>query len=350
MRYEATICLRLKKVNMMEMNQQNMNQNNIEQAVNLLKSGELVAFPTETVYGLGADASNSAAVRKIFEAKNRPADHPVILHIYDQSQLDKWVESVPDIAYKLMQHFWPGALTLIFKARKTVSGLITGNQDTIGLRMPSNPIARELLKQFGGAIAAPSANRFGKISPTKASHVWEELGDKVKLIIDGGDCSLGIESTIIDVTKIPPVLLRPGPLDVDLIKQISGVGVIDKGKDKNNNSDKDMPRVSGSLASHYAPKTPVKLFTFDELDCFAPQEDAALAMTKGVMSFRNKPTNLRDKIIWVKMSGDAVLYAHELYAVLRELDSKNLEIIYIELPPDEIIWQAIRDRLQRAAG
>lgn len=313
-----------------------------EQAVKLLKSGELVAFPTETVYGLGADASNPDAVRKIFEAKNRPADHPVILHIYDQSQLDHWVESVPETAYQLIQHFWPGPLTLIFKAKNNISPLITGNQDSIGLRMPSHPIARELLRQFGGAIAAPSANRFGKISPTKASHVAEELGDRVKLIIDGGDCNLGIESTIIDVTQTPPRLLRPGPLDVDAIKKISGVSVISK--------DKDSLRVSGSLLSHYAPKTPVKLFAFNELDCFAPQKDAGLAMTAGVMSFQNKPDNISKNIVWIKMSDDAVLYAHELYAVLRELDSKNLDMIYIELPPDKIIWQAVRDRLSRAAG
>lgn len=312
----------------------------IEEAVKLLKSGELVAFPTETVYGLGADASNPNAVRKIFEAKNRPADHPVILHIYDQSQLGDWVESMPDIAYKLIQHFWPGPLTLIFKAKKNISPLITGNQDSIGLRMPSNSIARELLKQFGGAIAAPSANRFGKISPTKASHVYEELGDKVKLIIDGGDCSLGIESTIIDVTKIPPVLLRPGPLDVDLIKQISGVSVIDK---NNNMIDKDLPRVSGSLASHYAPKTPVKIFSFDS---YESEKKGKF----GVMSFQDKPKNISKKIIWIKMSSDPILYAHELYAVLREVDAKNLSCIYVELPPDEIVWQAVRDRLSRAAG
>lgn len=325
----------------------------IEEAVKLLKSGELVAFPTETVYGLGADAGNPNAVRKIFEAKNRPADHPVILHIYDQDELDNWAESIPDIAYKLMQHFWPGPLTLIFKAKKNISPLITGNQDSIGLRMPSNPIARELLKQFGRAIAAPSANRFGKISPTKASHVYEELGDKVKLIINGGDCSLGIESTIIDVTKIPPVLLRPGPLDVDLIKQISGVSVIDKNNDKNNNMiDKDLPRVSGSLASHYAPKTPVKLFNFDGngghvavLLC-PPYENKNI----GMMSFQDKPRNISEKTIWIKMSSDPILYAHELYAVLREVDAKNLSCIYVELPPDEIVWRAIRDRLSRAAS
>jgi len=305
----------------------------IEKAVKLLKSGELVAFPTETVYGLGADASNPDAVRKIFEAKNRPADHPVILHIYDQSQLDHWVESVPEIAYQLIQHFWPGPMTLIFKAKKTVSPLITGNQDTIGLRMPSHPVARELLKQFGGAIAAPSANRFGKISPTKAIHVQEELGDKVKLIIDGGDCSLGIESTIIDVTHAPPVLLRPGPLDIDAIKKISGVLVISQ--------DKDSPRVSGSLVSHYAPKTPVKLFQF---------YDYKNQYNIGVMSFQDKSKNISEKTVWVKMPHDPVLYAHALYATLRELDSKNLDYIYIELPPDEIIWQAIRDRLNRAAS
>lgn len=349
----------------------------IEQAVKLLKSGELVAFPTETVYGLGADASNPIAVRKIFEAKNRPADHPVILHIYDVKQLDHWVESIPDVAYKLIQHFWPGPLTLIFKGKKTVSPLITGNQDTIGLRMPSHPIARELLKQFGGAIAAPSANRFGKISPTKASHVAEELGDKVKLILDGGDCSLGIESTIIDVTKTPPVLLRPGPLDIDLIKRISGVSVIDKNKDGNKKKninininedigeEENIPRVSGSLASHYAPNAPVRVFNFDDngghvaaLLC-PPYENKNESVNKneskhenkiGVMSFQDRPKNISENMIWIKMSLDPVLYAHELYAVLRELDSKNLNYIYIEMPPDKIIWQAIRDRLNRAAA
>jgi L-threonylcarbamoyladenylate synthase len=308
-----------------------MNQD-IEQAVQLLKSGELVAFPTETVYGLGADAKNPEAIKKIFEVKGRPSNHPIILHIYNESELEEWVVSIPDIARKLMKHFWPGALTLIFEAKENVSPLITGNQKTIGIRMPSHPVARELLKAFGSGLVAPSANKFGKVSPTKAKHVKEELGDEIKLILEGGDCALGIESTIIDVTRIPPRLLRPGPLDVDQVKKISGVTII--------YSNKNIPRVSGSLPSHYAPKTPVKLFDYNKIKF----QDKNI----GVMSFRDQPENFTN-IIWLKMPINPTLYAKQLYANLRKLDKNNLDTIWVEVPPKEVVWGAILDRLKRAS-
>jgi L-threonylcarbamoyladenylate synthase len=305
-------------------------ENKIQQAVQLLKEGELVAFPTETVYGLGGDAANPSAVQKIFEIKNRPADHPVIVHIYEACQLAYWVKSIPAAAQALMAHFWPGPLTLIFEAEETVSPLITGNQPTIGIRMPSHPVARELLKNFGGALAAPSANRFGKVSPTKAVHVQEELGDKISLVLDGGDCNLGIESTIIDVTCTPPRLLRPGPLNIIQVKNIAATEVVYNAE--------NIPRVSGNLLSHYAPATPLYLIKLLKPSVFQKNS--------GVIAFHSKPKGFEG--IWIKMLLDPISYAHALYAALRKLDAQNLNAIYVEIPPEEIAWEAVRDRLNRA--
>jgi L-threonylcarbamoyladenylate synthase len=308
----------------------------ITKAVNLLNSGELVAFPTETVYGLGADAAQPQAVEKIFAAKNRPADHPVIIHIYSEDQLKEWVESIPAYFTVFAKHFWPGPLTLIFKAKSSVPKNITGGQNTIGIRMPSHPIARELLKQFGKAIAAPSANRFGRISPTKASHVQEELGDQLKLIIDGGDCPLGIESTIIDITQQNPVVLRPGPLDLETLQQLTKINQL-KFADK---IEENAPRVSGSLLSHYAPLTPMEIVN-EGID-FAKLENTA-----AVMSFQPKPKNFEST--WVTMPNHPIFYAQILYSTLRELDKQLFSKIYVEMPEDTFQWIAVRDRLTRAA-
>lgn len=322
--------------------------NELQKAVELLNNGELVAFPTETVYGLGADAANTKAVEKIFEAKKRPVDHPVIIHVYDLEQLSDWVNTdFLSEQYKIFaQQFWPGPLTLIFNAKSSVPKMITGGQDTIGIRMPSHPIARELLKQFGKPIAAPSANRFGKISPTKASHVKEELGESVKLILDGGDCPCGIESTIIDITKDIPVILRPGPLDIETLKKMTGIQVIYSYFNKK--SDINHPRVSGSLPSHYAPNTFVELIELKDFDptAFGKNNLDGIA----VMSFQVKPNNFSRDATWVTMPENPVYYAKVLYATLRELDKQHFTTIYIESPPDLPLWQAIRDRLMRAAA
>jgi len=309
----------------------------INKAIFLLKKGELVAFPTETVYGLGADASNPKAVKKIFKAKGRPADHPVIVHLYSEKQLNDWVSFIPSAAKKLIKQYWPGPLTLIFKANKNVSSIITGGQDTIGIRMPSHPVARKLLKAFGGAIAAPSANRFGRISPTKSAHVKEELGKKVSLILEGGNCKVGIESTIIDVTTTPFRLLRPGILTPEEIFKKTDIKiVISRGK---------APRVSGNLASHYAPKTPVELVEFKTPEKTQSRDrQGAFA----VMSFCHKPQNF-NKGLWIRMPSDPTRYAKRLYATLRKLDSANVKKIFIEKPPKSPEWAAIRDRLTRAA-
>ena len=191
----------------------------LAEAVELLRAGELVAFPTETVYGLGADAGNPEALAKIFAAKGRPADHPLIVHVPDVAHLDQWAREIPDAAHLLAQAFWPGPLTLILKRQPTVPDLVTGGQDTVGLRIPHHPLALQLLKAFDGGIAAPSANRFGHISPTTAQHVREELGAAVALVLDGGPCSVGIESTIVDLSRGDPVILRPGMISAAQIDQ-----------------------------------------------------------------------------------------------------------------------------------
>jgi L-threonylcarbamoyladenylate synthase len=308
--------------------------NVIELAVSLLKIGELVAFPTETVYGLGADAANPEAVKKIFTAKGRPADHPVIIHVFDLEHISQWVKFLPETAIQLDKHFWPGPMTLILPAAEHVSSFITGGQDTIGIRMPSHPLARELLKAFGGAIAAPSANRFGRISPTTSDHVRKEFGDTVRLILDGGSCQLGIESTIIDLTHQPPRLLRPGPLNIEQIEKMSGVKVIEH--------QENTTRVSGNLASHYAPQTPVYLMTNEQLQAAVIQEKNIAVMS--LSSCQGNP------IARVQMPHDAEAYAHELYAELRRLDELKLQKILIEMPPSTLQWHAIHNRLIRAAS
>ncbi|MDX2164794.1 MAG: L-threonylcarbamoyladenylate synthase [Gammaproteobacteria bacterium] len=308
----------------------------IDKAVKLLQSGECVGIPTETVYGLAADAANPTAIKKIFKLKGRPQNHPLILHIYNLDQLKDWVEFIPETAKKLMKKFWPGPMTLIFPVKKDILKkpyvkTITGNQNTIGIRMPSHPITRKLLKLLGGPVVAPSANKFGHVSPTSAEHVKSEFKHKLKLILDGGQTKLGIESTIINVTEVPPRVLRPGPLSIAKIKKLSGVNVV-SGKSKKS------PRVSGSLKSHYAPRTPVKLFTGK---IKSPKKNI------GVVSMSLPTLRITE---WIVMPDEPAKYAKKLYAVLRELDAKRLNAIHIELPPNKPEWAAIRDRLLRAAG
>jgi L-threonylcarbamoyladenylate synthase len=227
----------------------------IDRAVAILRRGGLVAVPTETVYGLAADASNPAAVRAIFAAKGRPADHPVIVHLADAAALDGWARDVPDAARRLAAAYWPGPLTLVLKRAVHVDDVITGGQDTIGLRAPAHPWTRALLQAFGGALAAPSANRFGRISPTTAEHVRADLGEKprgvVDLILDGGPCPIGIESTIVDLSGATPQLLRPGAVTRAALERILKVAVADAGD--------AAPRASGRLESHYAPVTPLEV-------------------------------------------------------------------------------------------
>ena len=314
----------------------------IAKAVALLKAGELVAFPTETVYGLGADARNSAAVEKIFSAKGRPADHPVIVHLPDVSHMERWAINIPPIAYRIAAAFWPGPVTLILQRHPNVSAIVSGGQTSIGLRVPNHPVALALLHGFNDGIAAPSANRFGRISPTTAQHVRDELGDAVQLILDGGACEVGIESTIVDLTGERPQILRPGMISAEAIAAVLGENV-----DAVSAVDKKSPRVSGSLEAHYAPRTPLQLCS-----ATAIAEQMRLAKTNGeriaVLAINGESPQL-DNVLWQTAAPDAGTFAHDLYANLRQLDASNCARIVVQQVPTDGAWRAIADRLQRAA-
>ncbi len=319
----------------------------IARAVAFLRAGELVAFPTETVYGLGADASQPSAVAKIFSAKGRPADHPVIVHIPDVSHVKHWAMDIPDSAYQLAEVFWPGPLTLILKRRPDVSDCLTGGQDTIGLRVPNHPVALELLKVFNGGIAAPSANRFGRISPTTAAHVRDELGNAVSLVLDGGPCDVGIESTILDLSRIKAEILRPGMISSSAIAQIPGI-VMASSSAASGGIQGLVPRVSGSLESHYAPRTPLRLVTRENLK---REQDEAFRRGERIAILAFEPVEKGDaSVLWRKAPNDPEAYAHELYASLRELDTLNCASIIVQRVPVDSVWQAIDDRLHRAAA
>jgi L-threonylcarbamoyladenylate synthase len=311
----------------------------ITQAVAALRNGQLVAFPTETVYGLGADASNADAVRCIFAAKGRPADHPLIVHIPDVAALSQWAAYVPEAAHRLAGRFWPGPLTLILPKAPHVPDVVTGGQASIGLRIPDHPVARSLLTAFGGGIAAPSANRFGRISPTRAEHVQSELGDAVALILDGGPCRVGVESSIVDLTGEHPLLLRPGQISASMIAEVVGEPV-------------EQPRSSatrapGMLPAHYAPVTKTKIIGSNQLKTDLTRllgDDLRVA----VFARQAEPLE-HPNVVWRPAPTNPDAYAHELYAALRELDALRCDWIVVEAVPDDEGWLAIRDRLRRAA-
>ena len=315
----------------------------LDQAVALLRAGELVAFPTETVYGLGADASNPDAVAKIFAAKGRPADHPLIVHLPGIDHLERWARDVPAKAYALAEAFWPGPLTLILKRQPQVPAAVTGGQDTVGLRVPAHPLALGLLRAFEGGVAAPSANRFGHVSPTTAQHVRDELGDAVAMILDGGPCQVGIESTIVDVTGEHTRILRPGMVSAyelgKVLGRLPGIGA---------QGDDHAPRVSGSLAAHYAPTTPLALLQPDVV-IFAVREALAANQRIGVIAPMACPLS-DERIVWRQISGEAAGFAHDLYALLRELDALGCARIVVQKPPQNENWRAVNDRLQRAVA
>jgi L-threonylcarbamoyladenylate synthase len=319
--------------------------NDVPRAAALLRAGELVAFPTETVYGLGADARNPLAIAKIFAAKGRPADHPLIVHLPDAAHLERWAVDIPETARKLAAAFWPGPLTLILKRHPSVQDAVTGGQDTVGLRVPNHPLALQLLREFGGAngggLAAPSANRFGHVSPTTAEHVREELGDAVTMILDGGPCAVGIESTILDLSGGEPRILRPGMLDAETIGAILGYRPEFGGA-------QNAPRVSGSLEAHYAPRTPLQLVTVAELAEAASQ---ALGAGRRVAVLAAQPIALsHENLAWCPASADPAQFAHDLYARLRELDAMGCELLLVAAPPVDEAWRAVTDRLRRAAA
>ena len=318
-----------------------------------LGAGELVAFPTETVYGLGADAANPEAVRRIFAAKGRPADHPVIVHLASIDQIADWARVFPEGARALANAFWPGPLTLILPRAAQVSDLVTGGQDSVGLRLPSHPVAQSLLTAFGGGIAAPSANRFGRISPTTAAHVAADLGEEVSTILDGGACPVGIESTIVAFTTDEPVLLRPGGIAIDALARVlgrpprmAGTATSESSAGTSGGAAAAVPRASGTLASHYAPRTPASLVQPDalaaELEQLAARDERVAVLAH---RFGRKP-GLADT--WIAAPADAAAYARDLYANLRALDAANADVIVIEAPPRGDAWLAVRDRLARA--
>lgn len=308
------------------------------EAVEALRRGELVGLPTETVYGLAADAANADAVRRIFALKGRPADHPLIVHLGEAAQMDAWAREIPPAARTLAQRFWPGPLTLILKRARGVQDVVTGGQDTVGLRVPAHPIALALLKAFGGGLAAPSANRFGHVSPTTAQHVREEFGEALPVVLDGGPCPVGIESTIVDLSSGTPRVLRPGRIGVDQLEGALGIR-LEAG------AAAASPRVSGSLDSHYAPRTPAELVAGATLAA----RRAALARegeTVRLIALGPLPADAQG----LGLPAQPTEYARHLYAALRAMDAEGADRILVEAPPEGEAWAAVRDRLLRATA
>ena len=318
----------------------------IARAVDVLRRGGLVAMPTETVYGLAADARNDAAVRAIFAAKGRPADHPVIVHVADAARLDKWARDVPRAARALAAAFWPGPLTLVLNRSSRVSDLITGGQHTVGLRAPAHPWAQALLRKFRGGLAAPSANRYGRISPTRAEHVVADLGAKpdgaVDLILDGGPCPVGIESTIVDLSGDTPRLLRPGAITREQLEAVLGEGVLVADA-----SDHNAPRAPGRQERHYAPRTPLELVHVSDiagrLAALPPGSVALLAPADSV------PASAAVRL-HIEAAPAPGPYARVLYENLRQLDASGAQWLLVAWPPAAIEWEALHDRLCRAAA
>lgn len=319
----------------------------IDQAVALLNAGELIGLPTETVYGLAADADNPEAVSKIFAAKGRPADHPLIVHLGADDLLSHYAREIPDAAWVLAEAFWPGPLTMILKKAPGVPDAVTGGQDTVGVRMPGHPVALSLLRAFadskrqlglrGGGLAAPSANRFGRISPTVAQHVADELGDAVPLILDGGDCQVGIESTIVDLSRDHPLILRPGAVTAEQLSLVLGESVATQPAMAT-----DTPRVSGSLASHYAPRTPLQV-----MDAAAIVQ--ALQTSGRVAAIVRDSAEVKAQPNVMILGNQPTAYAHDFYRVLRELDAGGYARILVQSLPETPGWAAVQDRLGRAA-
>lgn len=315
----------------------------VRRAARLLAAGELVAFATETVYGLGARADDDAAVARIYAAKGRPAGHPLIVHVADMAAVQTYAAQLSAAARRLMAACWPGPLTLIVPRRAGRGAAAAGGQGSIGLRWPAHPVALALLREAAAlgvqGVAAPSANRFGRVSPTQAMHVVQEFGPELA-VLDGGSCELGIESTIVDCTREHPALLRPGQLGRVQIEALLGSPLADP--------DTAAPRASGSLASHYAPAAKVHLFEVSALQALPAALRAGDRRGLGVYS-RVAPEP-GAACIHRPMPDDAAAVAHELFAVLREFDSAGVTAIWVERPPAGPAWDGVRDRLQRAAA
>lgn len=318
----------------------------IATAVDALVAGELIGLPTETVYGLAANASDASAVAKIFATKGRPTDHPLIVHVADAEAVSHFVPQVPDFAQRLIDRFWPGPLTVILPRREGVADAAAGGHPTIGLRCPSHPVAHALLRAaaergiFG--LAAPSANRFGRVSPTSAAHVADEFGDTL-LVLDGGPCSVGIESAIIDCTRGAPVVLRPGQLTRPEIEQAAGTRVLSKEE-----LEGDEPHAPGTLTAHYAPSARVRLMSAGELraalDLLGAEAPSIAVWSRADLS------SASSRVILRRMPAEAADTAQQLFSVLREFDDHGATLIWVEAPPESAEWEGVRDRLARAAA
>ena len=318
----------------------------IAQAVARLRAGGLVGMPTETVYGLAADATNATAVARIFEAKGRPSDHPLIVHVAEPHQVAHFALEIAPFAHALMAAFWPGPLTLILPRRPEVAAAAAGGQVSVGLRCPAHPVATALLRACAAAgvagLAAPSANRFGRVSPTTAAHVQDSFGDQL-LVLDGGPCQVGIESTIVDCTRGQPVLLRPGGISRERIEAVCGQPLGDP-----HALEAPAPRASGTLEAHYAPDAPVRLMDAQALqtalEVLGPDARAIAVWSRAPLRSAAAGVLLR------RMPDGAVAVQHELFATLRAFDTLGVRLIWIEKPPDSPEWEGVADRLQRAAA
>ena len=321
-----------------------MDQQQIDLAARALEAGQLVAFPTETVYGLGADAENPAAVAAIYAAKGRPQDHPVIVHLAPEAPLDYWACDIPPQAHALAEAFWPGPLTMILKRAPNIPDTVSGGQDTVGLRCPAHPVALALLRAFKagkGGVAAPSANKFGHVSPTLAEHVQAEFGadGSVAMVLDGGASQVGIESTIVDLSRLAthgPVLLRPGQIGAEAI-----AAVIDQVPAA---PDAAAPRASGTLESHYAPHTPVAM---QERDVLLETLAALHGAGRKVALIHTSDMPATHAALRLPAAPDG--FAHALYAALRAMDGQGADVILVEAPPQGGDWLGVNDRLRRAA-
>jgi L-threonylcarbamoyladenylate synthase len=317
---------------------------NLDLAVQALREGQLVAFPTETVYGLGADASNAQAVRRIFEVKGRPSNHPLIVHLASAAALSDWTGHVPEAAQQLAEAFWPGPLTLVLPKSSRVPDATTGGLPSVALRVPAHPLALELLQRFGGGVAAPSANRFGRVSPTRAEHVHEDLGAEVSFVLDGGACSVGLESTILDLSSPTPVLLRPGGVTAEDIERVLGISI-----------SRVAPagvRAPGMLHSHYAPQARVELVSSAELatrgqELLAHGQRVALLLLDASDEER---AAIPEALLQLELGTSQEDAARLLYSALRQADAVGADVILATPPAQQGLGEALGDRLRKAAG
>jgi L-threonylcarbamoyladenylate synthase len=315
----------------------------VEDAVAAVAAGGVIGLPTETVYGLAADAGNRAAVASIYRIKGRPPDHPLIVHVLDAAQARQWAEWTP-AAQRLADAFWPGPLTIVLRRRPEAPPWAGAGHPTIALRCPAHPVARTVMTQLLGlgisGLAAPSANRFGRVSPTRAAHVRADLGDEVPIVLEGGDAQVGVESTIVDLSRGRPHLLRPGHVGAAALAAVLGEPVAA--------ADDEAPRVPGSLASHYAPVKPLRVIPLPDLDAALAQ---ALAAGQRIAVWSVDPPRVAQPagVDWLARPVSADAMEHDLYRVMRELDAGSTDLILIEAPPTGDAWEAVNDRLQRAA-